>query len=163
MCIEADPTWKEASPTAGMEGMKVARSVALISYRTYDTYDKTQQDEDKAIEFTRSESYQKYQGEKLAKRFNALSYYMLTKSMDSHHLGRGKFEAEVQLAKIQSKTLVIGISSDILYPLNEQEFIVKHIPGAKLAILNSFYGHDGFLLENEQLTTLLTNLLNQQQ
>jgi homoserine O-acetyltransferase len=163
MCIEADPTWKEASPTAGMEGMKVARSVALISYRTYDTYDKTQQDEDKAIEFTRSESYQKYQGEKLAKRFNALSYYMLTKSMDSHHLGRGKFEAEEQLAKIQSKTLVIGISSDILYPLNEQEFIVKHIPGAKLAILNSFYGHDGFLLENEQLTTLLTNLLNQQQ
>jgi homoserine O-acetyltransferase len=163
MCIEADPTWKEASPTAGMEGMKVARSVALISYRTYDTYDKTQQDEDKAIEFTSSESYQKYQGEKLAKRFNALSYYMLTKSMDSHLLGRGKFEAEEQLAKIQSKTLVIGISSDILYPLNEQEFIVKHIPGAKLAILNSFYGHDGFLLENEQLTTLLTNLLNQQQ
>lgn len=163
MCIEADPTWKESSPTAGMEGMKVARSVALISYRTYDTYDKTQQDADKAIEFTRSESYQKYQGEKLAKRFNALSYYMLTKSMDSHHLGRGKLEAEQQLAKIQSKTLVIGISSDILYPLNEQQFIADHIPGAKLEILDSFYGHDGFLLENEKITALLSNLLNQQQ
>jgi homoserine O-acetyltransferase len=163
MCIEADPTWRESSPTAGMEGMKVARSVALISYRTYDTYDKTQQDKDKAIEFTRSESYQKYQGEKLAKRFNALSYYMLTKSMDSHHLGRGTLEAEEKLSKIQAKTLVIGISSDILYPLNEQHFIAEHIPGAKLEILDSFYGHDGFLLENEKLTTLLSRLLNQKQ
>lgn len=162
MCIETDPTWKEQSPSAGMEGMKVARSVALISYRTYDTYDKTQQDDDKVIEFTRSESYQKYQGEKLAKRFNALSYYMLTKSMDSHHLGRGNIEAEERLSNIQAKTLVIGISSDILYPLNEQQFIVDHIPGAKLEILDSFYGHDGFLLENEKLTTILTNLLNQQ-
>lgn len=162
MCIEADPTWKEATPLAGMEGMKVARSIALISYRTYDTYDKTQQDEDKAIEFTRSESYQKYQGEKLAKRFNALSYYMLTKSMDSHHLGRGIVDAEERLSKIQAKTLVIGISSDILYPLNEQQFIVDHIPGAKLEILDSFYGHDGFLLENEKLNIILSNLLNQQ-
>ena len=163
MCIEADPTWKETSPSAGMEGMKVARSVALISYRTYDTYDKTQQDEDKAIEFTRSESYQKYQGEKLAKRFNALSYYMLTKSMDSHHLGRGTFEAEERLSKIKAKTLVIGISSDILYPLNEQQYIVDHIPGAKLEILDSFYGHDGFLLENEKLNIILSNLLKQHQ
>ena len=163
MCIESDPTWNEASPLAGMEGMKVARSVALISYRTYDTYDKTQQDEDKAIEFTRSESYQKYQGEKLAKRFNALSYYMLTKSMDSHHLGRGTLEAEEKLSKIQAETLVIGISSDILYPLNEQQFIVDHIPGAKLEILDSFYGHDGFLLENEKLNIILSNLLKQQQ
>ena len=162
MCIEADPTWKEASPTAGMEGMKVARSVALISYRTYDTYDKTQQDDDKAIEFTKSESYQKYQGEKLAKRFNALSYYMLTKSMDSHHLGRGILEAEERLSKIQAKTLVIGISSDLLYPLNEQQYLVDHIPEAKLAIIDSFYGHDGFLLENEKLTTILSKLLNQQ-
>lgn len=162
MCIEADSTWKEAAPTAGMEGMKVARSVALISYRTYDTYDKTQQDEDKAIEFTRSESYQKYQGEKLAKRFNALSYYMLTKSMDSHHLGRGTQEAEERLSKIKAKTLVIGISSDILYPLKEQEFIAEHIPGAKLEILDSFYGHDGFLLENEKLSIILSNLFNQQ-
>jgi homoserine O-acetyltransferase len=163
MCIEADPTWKEHSPSAGMEGMKVARSVALISYRTYDTYDKTQQDADKAIEFTRSESYQKYQGEKLAKRFNALSYYMLTKSMDSHHLGRGTLEAEERLSKIQAKTLVIGISSDILYPLNEQQYLVDHIPGAKLEILDSFYGHDGFLLENEKLNTILSNLLKQEQ
>lgn len=160
MCIEADPTWQEQSPKAGIEGMKVARSMALISYRTYDTYDKTQQDKDKALENTRSESYQKYQGEKLAKRFNALSYYMLTKSMDSHHLGRGEKEAEDKLSHIQSTTLVIGISSDVLFPINEQAFLAKHIPNAKLEIIDSFYGHDGFLLEDEKLTTLLKQLLN---
>ncbi|MFM1794227.1 MAG: hypothetical protein RL642_612, partial [Bacteroidota bacterium] len=130
MCIETDPSWKEESPTAGMEGMKVARSVALISYRSYDTYQKTQEDADKAIEFTRSESYQRYQGEKLAKRFNALSYYMLTKSMDSHHLGRRETEAREQLAQIKSIAMVIGISSDLLYPVHEQSFIAEHIPGA---------------------------------
>lgn len=160
MCIEADSTWQERQPNAGMEGLKVARSVALISYRTYDTYDKTQQDKDKAIEHTRSESYQKYQGEKLAKRFDAFSYYMLTKSMDSHHLGRGLIEAEERLSMIQSTTLVIGISSDLLYPVSEQAFLAKYIPEAKLEIIDSFYGHDGFLLEDEKLNTLLKQLLN---
>jgi homoserine O-acetyltransferase len=159
MCIEADSSWKENIPDAGMEGLKVARSIALISYRHYDTYGKTQQDTDKAIENTRSESYQKYQGEKLAKRFNAWSYYMLTKSMDSHHLGRGVIEAEEKLERIKSKTLVIAISSDLLYPVIEQEFLVKHIPGAKLEIIDSFYGHDGFLLEDQKLTKILKQLV----
>lgn len=162
MCIETDPSWTEKSPSAGMEGMKVARSVALISYRSYDTYQNTQEDKDKAIEFTRSESYQRYQGEKLAKRFNALSYYMLTKSMDSHHLGRGEKEAIERLAEIKSITMVIGISSDLLYPVHEQAFIAEHIPGATLEIMDSFYGHDGFLLEDKKLTTLLHKLINKQ-
>lgn len=159
MCIEADPSWKENTPNAGLEGMKVARSIALLSYRHYDTYGKTQEDLDKALENTRSESYQKYQGEKLAKRFNAWSYYMLTKTMDSHHLGRGVIEAEEKLNKISSKALVIGISSDILYPVEEQVFLAKHIPGAQLEIIDSFYGHDGFLLEDKKLTTILKQFI----
>jgi homoserine O-acetyltransferase len=160
MAIEADPSWQDGNPDAGMAGMKVARSVALISYRHYEIYGKTQHDADKALENTRSESYQKYQGEKLAKRFNPLSYYMLTKSMDSHHLGRGVFEAEEMLERIVSKCLVIGISSDLLYPVCEQEFLAKHIPGAQLAVIDSFYGHDGFLLEDEKLNALLIPFLS---
>jgi homoserine O-acetyltransferase len=160
MCIEADPSWKERNPEAGMEGLKVARSVALISYRHYDTYGKTQEDLDKAIDNTRSESYQKYQGEKLAKRFNALSYYMLTKSMDSHHLGRGLLEAEEMLERINARTLVIGISSDLLFPVSEQIFLAKHIPGAQLEVIASIYGHDGFLIEHEKLNELLNGLIN---
>jgi homoserine O-acetyltransferase len=73
MCIEVDPSWKEKRPDAGIEGMKIARSIALISYRHYDTYGKTQQDDRNQLEAFRSESYQRYQGEKLAKRFNAFS------------------------------------------------------------------------------------------
>ncbi|MEY3432646.1 MAG: hypothetical protein RL131_582 [Bacteroidota bacterium] len=161
MCIEADPSWNSEHPDAGMEGMKVARSIALISYRHYDTYQATQEDKDKAIENTRSESYQRYQGEKLAKRFNPISYYVLTKSMDAHHLGRGIMDAEEILSHIKAKTLVIGIESDVLYPVAEQKFIAAHIPNAQLEIIQSLYGHDGFLLENEKLNQLLHTFLNQ--
>lgn len=159
MCIEADPSWKEKRPDAGIEGMKIARSIALISYRHYDTYEKTQQDDRQQLEDFRSESYQRYQGEKLAKRFNAFSYYVLTKSMDAHHLGRGVLEAEEMLKAIDAKCLSIGISSDVLYPVGEQQFIAAHIPGAQLAVIESLYGHDGFLLENEKLTELVNNFL----
>lgn len=161
MCIEADHTWTKDSPDAGMEGMKVARSIALISYRHYDTYGKTQEDLDKTVEHTRSESYQKYQGEKLAKRFNAWSYYALTKSMDSHHLGRGILEAGDILERIKSKTLVIGISSDLLFPVSEQAFLAKHIHGAAIEVMESIYGHDGFLIETAQLNALLLKLIQQ--
>ena len=159
MCIEADPTWYEEKADGGIQGMKVARAVALISYRSYETYDKTQQDPKESVENFKSESYQKYQGEKLSKRFNAYSYYMLSKSLDSHHLGRGFFEAEELLQRIKSKCLVIGISSDLLFPVGEQKFIASHIPGAKLEIIESMYGHDGFLLEDIIITTLLENFI----
>ena len=79
--------------------------------------------------------------------------------MDSHHLGRGVIEAEEKLEKIQSKTLVIAISSDLLYPVLEQVFLAKHIPDAQLEIIDSFYGHDGFLLEDEKLTTILKEFI----
>jgi homoserine O-acetyltransferase len=154
MCIEADPTWYEERPDGGIQGMKVARAVALISYRSYETYEKTQQDPKESVENFKSESYQKYQGEKLSKRFNAYSYYMLSKSLDSHHL-----EAEELLQRIKSKCLVIGISSDLLFPVGEQKFIAAHIPGAKLEIIESMYGHDGFLLEDSIITTLLENFI----
>jgi homoserine O-acetyltransferase len=159
MCIEADSTWYEDRPDGGMEGMKVARAVALLSYRSYDTYEKTQQDSKESIEHFKSESYQRYQGEKLSKRFNAYSYYMLSKSLDSHHLGRGLYEAEVLLQRIKSKCLVIGITSDLLFPVNEQQFLAAHVPGAKIEVIESIYGHDGFLLEDNTITTLLENFI----
>lgn len=155
-CIETDSSWKEKSPKAGIEGMKVARSIALISYRHYETYYRTQSEEttDK-IDTFKSESYQKYQGEKLAKRFNAFSYYFLSKSMDSHNVGRGRESIEVALKKIQAKTLAIGITTDILFPVSEQQFIAAHIPGAVFKAIHSPYGHDGFLLEFEKISELL--------
>lgn len=156
LCIEADPSWKTRTAESGIEGMKVARAVALISYRHYETYSKAQSEEDpELITGFKSESYQRYQGEKLAKRFNAFSYYRLSQSMDSHNVGRNRGGIETALAKITARTLAIGIETDILFPLNEQQEIAAHIPGAKYAAIRSYYGHDGFLLEFEQIEKLV--------
>lgn len=159
MCIETDPSWKEEHELAGMQGMKVARSLALISYRHYSTYAATQQDDAETLDNYRSDSYQRYQGEKLAQRFNAFSYHALTKAMDAHHLGRGRGGSEKALQSIRAKTCVIGIDTDILYPLEEQAFIAQHIPGATLETIHSLYGHDGFLLEYTVLENILRNFL----
>jgi len=158
--IEADSTWKEKTEHAGINGMKAARAIALLSYRNYATYAEDQSEATNNIsENFKSESYQRYQGDKLSKRFNAFSYYFLSKSMDSHNIGRGRKSIPGALKSIQAKTTVIGISSDILFPPAEQEFIAEHITGASLHIINSKYGHDGFLLEFTQIENIINNFL----
>jgi homoserine O-acetyltransferase len=160
MSIEADNTWKEKKIEAGIEGMKAARSIALLSYRNYETYQASQSEHqlDK-IDHFKSQSYQKYQGEKLARRFNAFSYYFLSKGMDSHNVGRGRISTENALQQIKAKTFVIGIESDILFPVSEQQFIADNIPGGKFIAINSLYGHDGFLLESDQLQHIIEGFL----
>ena len=164
MCIENDATWNLQKDDAGIEGMKIARSLALISYRHYQAYAETQTgivDEALPIDeqVFKAETYQAYQGQKLANRFNAFSYWYLTRAMDTHHVGRGRNSVIEALKSIQAKALVISIKSDILFPLEEQEFLAAHIPNAELAIINSYYGHDGFLLEHEKITLLLKGFL----
>ncbi len=157
IAIEADQSWKEKSPDAGINGMKAARSIALISYRHYTSYEVTQQDDDEQLEMYKSESYQKYQGEKLAKRFNAFSYYVLSKGMDAHNVGRGRNNIKDVLKTIRAKTLVIGIETDILFPVNEQKFLAQEIPGARLSVISSAFGHDGFLLEYDKINKVITD------
>ena len=148
LAIEADSSWPKKIDNAGIEGMKVARSIALLSYRNYLTYESTQAEKEfKKIENFKSESYQRYQGQKLARRFNAFSYYFLSKGMDAHNVGRNRSSPEEALQKIRAKTLVIGIDTDVLFPLNEQRYLAKHIPGAQMKTIHSLYGHDGFLVE----------------
>jgi homoserine O-acetyltransferase/O-succinyltransferase len=162
-CIESDPTWKNRNPHAGLSGMKVARGIALISYRHYDTYSYTQsEDSFEKMDSFKSESYQRYQGEKLAKRFNAFSYFRLSQAMDAHNTGRGRHGLDNSLKMITAKTMVIGISSDILFPVLEQQFLAEHIPGAHLKVIDSKYGHDGFLLEFEQIEELIKEFLFQE-
>lgn len=161
LAIEADPTWKENDPRAGMEGLKAARAIGMISYRHYDTFAETQSEKssDKIDEF-RAATYQRYQGDKLANRFNAFTYWLLSKMMDSHNVARNRGTSEEALAKIEANALVIGIESDILFPLKEQEFLARHIPKATLEVLTSLYGHDGFLVEFDQLKKIITHYFN---
>ena len=153
LAIKADRTYYSNNPEGGQKGLAAARSIALLSYRNYHTYVETQKENtvEKTDDFN-SSSYQRYQGEKLVKRFNAYSYVALSKAMDSHNVGRGRDSVEKALAHIKAKTLVIGISSDLLFPLGEQRFLANHIPVASYVAIDSFYGHDGFLIEAEKLT-----------
>ena len=75
--------------------------------------------------------------------------------MDSQNVGRGRGGLIPALQKVQAKTLVIGIASDLLFPIEEQAFIARHIPKAQLEIIESPYGHDGFLVETECISGLL--------
>lgn len=151
---------KKKNDKAGVQGMMVARQIALMSYRNYHTYGIGQAEEtnEKTDQF-KSESYQQYQGIKLAKRFNAFSYYFLSKSMDAHNVGRQRGDVINALKRVQAKTLVISISSDILFPPSEQEFIATQIPGAVYEAIDSTYGHDGFLLEFDQINNVISNFL----
>jgi len=160
MAIEADTSWKEEDARAGIEGLKAARAMGMISFRTYDTFLQTQSEKtlDKTDDY-RAASYQRYQGQKLANRFNAFTYWVLTKAMDSHHVGRGRTSAEAALKKIKAKTLVIGIDSDLLFPVREQEYLAKYIPGATWDTLSSLHGHDGFLVEFDQFKSTVRKFL----
>ena len=75
--------------------------------------------------------------------------------MDSHNVARGNASAEEALKKVKARALVIGIDSDILFPLSEQEYLAKIIPNARLEVMTSLYGHDGFLVEFDQLNNIL--------
>jgi homoserine O-acetyltransferase len=164
MAIKADPSWNEARPDAGQAGLAAARSVALLSYRNYDTYVNTQTDiELDLADHFRASSYQQYQGQKLVKRFNVISYLRLSKAMDSHNAGRNRPSVQRALSSIQAKTLVIGISSDLLFPPIEQVFLYRHIPFAEYEEINSAYGHDGFLVETTKISAILQRFLNCQQ
>jgi len=160
MAIAADPTWIQQEATAGLDGVKAARAMAMISFRTYDSYRLTQAEKStEQPEQYRAASYQRYQGEKLAHRFNAFSYVLLTKAMDSHQVGRGRKNIQSALGAIQAKTLIVGIEGDNLFPNSEQAWLTQHIPGASLEILSSMYGHDGFLVEFEQVKNCISKFL----
>jgi homoserine O-acetyltransferase/O-succinyltransferase len=156
MAIEADGTWKENDIRAGAEGLKAARAIGMISYRYYETFNQTQAEktDDKFDEF-RASTYQRYQGQKLVNRFNAFTYFRFTKMMDSHNVGRGRVSVKEALATIKAKTLIIGIDSDILFPVREQKFLAENIPGSHYVEMTSLYGHDGFLVEFDQLDSIL--------
>ncbi len=163
LAITADRTFYANHPDGGAKGLKVARSIALLSYRNHTTYNNTQRENDKdKIGYYKAASYQNYQGEKLVKRYNAYSYYFLTKAMDSHNLGRGRLSVESALANISCPTLVLSVNTDLLFPPQEQQFIAQHIPNARYQEIESTYGHDGFLIETKKLTEIISSFLREQ-
>ncbi|MBC7949421.1 MAG: homoserine O-acetyltransferase [Chitinophagaceae bacterium] len=166
LAIEADSTWLEPRADAGQKGLAAARSIALLSYRSFNGYDITQPRDKAFVALNKdvayaADNYQRYQGLKLVNRFNAICYYRLSQSMDSHDVGRNRGGVVPALKTIGAKTLVIGIKSDVLYPISEQEFLEQNIPGAQLLSIASDFGHDGFLLEYDKIETALKKFINE--
>jgi homoserine O-acetyltransferase len=106
------------------------------------------------------ESYLDHHAAKLVHRFDAGSYVRLTEMMNAHDVGRGRDGTAAGLARVRARTLVAGVSSDRLYPLEQQVELIAGIPDAgQLRVIESPYGHDGFLIEAETVGGLLTELL----
>ncbi len=160
MALEADPTLYDDHQDAGNAGLAAARAVAMLSYRSYMTYQNTQAEEDdRKWEGFLASSYQRHQGKKLVARFNVLSYLWLSRAMDSHNLGRDRDSIAEALHSIAARTLVIGVRTDVLFPIEEQSLLTTYIPRSRLEIIDSLYGHDGFLVETETIGALLKPFL----
>ena len=163
MAIRLDPSWGEERDDAGLDGMAVARSIALISYRGGAAYNATQQELSNPLEASfdrRAHSYQQYQGEKLRRRFNALSYYRLSEAVDSHNIARGRGTIAEALSRIKARTLVVAISSDILFPVEAHTPLREHIADVEYHLIESEFGHDGFLVEHEKLNSIIQKFIN---
>jgi len=160
--IRADPHFRRGdyyeTGAAPDDGLAIARGLAQITYRSSDEFNarfgRTSQDGSDPLHggLYAVESYLAYQGEKLVQRFDANSYVVLSEAMNHHDVGRGRGGVEEALGTVQSRVTVIGIDSDRLYPLQLQEELVRLIPDAHgLFVISSPVGHDGFLLEIDQI------------
>lgn len=163
MAISADASFHTDSPDGGKDGMAVARSIALLSYRGAEAYNATQTDPDgEKLSGYRATTYQQHQGEKLRKRFDAHCYWRLTEAVDSHNIARGRGSVEEALRSIRSKALVVAITSDILFPPSDHDVMVENIPSVEYRLIDSPLGHDGFLVEYEQLDTIIKEFMSKE-
>lgn len=168
--IKADPNWQNgdyygtgSSPELGME---IARRFAHLTYRGEAELDTRfandpQDGEDPANGGRYAvQSYLEHQGRKLVSRFDAGTYVTLTESLSSHDVGRGRGGIEAALRGCPVPTVVGGITSDRLYPLRLQQELAELLPGcAGLDIVESIYGHDGFLVETDAVYKLIRQTL----
>jgi homoserine O-acetyltransferase len=163
LSLKADPTF--GAPNGGEAGMKAARSIAMLTYRTSQAYIAKQTDDSEKLDGFKASSYMQHQGDKFVKRFDALCYYYLSKCLDTHHVGRDRGGEVMTLRKIQVPTLVIGIDSDVLIPVRFQQYMADKMPNADFQEISSEYGHDGFLIETAQITEKIaefyTNNMNE--
>jgi len=121
--------------------------MGLIGYRTFEVYRENQTDSDDKLDQFKAASYIRHQGDKLERRFYAQCYWHLTKSLDTHNIGRGRGGAATALRRLNMPALVLSIDTDMLIPPDEQQFLAEHLPQSIYHILHSPYGHDGFLIE----------------
>jgi homoserine O-acetyltransferase len=147
-------------------GMAIARYIAHTTYRSGSELDARfgrlpQGGEDPLTDGRYAvQSYLDHHGDKLARRFDANSYVVLTESMNTHDLGRDRGGAEAALTQIAARTLVVAVDTDRLFPAQQSARIAAYVPGADgLRVISSAHGHDGFLIEFDQLGPMVREFL----
>ena len=140
------------------EGLATARIIAMCSYRSPMSFQSRFGRESDNGVFT-AQTYLRYQGEKLVERFDANTYLTLLGAMDSHDLGRGRGPREAILNRIKHRALVVGTSTDVLYPVSETRTMAASMPNAEFAVLDSPNGHDAFLIETDKLERIVATFL----
>ncbi|PZE65656.1 homoserine O-acetyltransferase [Curtobacterium sp. MCBD17_021] len=175
--IQMDPGFAggdhhDAEPGEGPHrGLALARRMAMMTYRASDELNgrfarSWQSDVSPLGDDGRFsvESYLDFHGNKFTRRFDAASYVALTHAMDSHDVGAGRGGVAQALARVTARTLVVGVSSDRLFPVEDQHRIAAGVPdtldGDRAAVITSEFGHDGFLIEHEAVGAHLRRLLD---
>jgi homoserine O-acetyltransferase len=168
--IRNDPAFAGGDYYAGgafpVDGLSLARGIGQVSYRTarelQSRFGRNAQAEEDPLKGGRFavESYLEHHGEKLAERFDPNSYIVLSEAMNHHDVGRGRGGLQRALSQVRAEVTVAGIASDRLYPLELQKELARLLPGDRpLAVVESAFGHDGFLLEVEQIGAIIVAAL----
>lgn len=168
--IEADPDWQDGdyygTGRAPNQGMDIARRFAHLTYRGELELDNRFANSPQGSEDPLGggryavQSYLEHQGAKLTTRFDAGTYVALTEALSGHDVGRGRGGIRAALSGCDVPAIVGGITSDRLYPLRLQEELAELLPGcAELDVVDSIYGHDGFLVETEAVGKLIRRTL----
>ncbi|WP_189267589.1 homoserine O-acetyltransferase MetX [Streptomyces fuscichromogenes] len=168
--IRTDPDWQggdyHGTGRAPHTGLGLARRIAHVTYRSEPElairFGRTAQRTENPFDGGRYqvESYLDHHAGKLVRRFDAGSYVVLSEAMNAHDVGRARGGVRAALGRVTARTLVAGVDSDRLYPPVQQAELAALIPSAdRLRVIESPYGHDGFLIETEQVGTLVRELL----
>ena len=160
MAILADPSYGEPRPDAAASGLAAARAIGMLTYRGGKGYNRSQQDaHDLDTDLWhphRAATYQQHQGRKLTNRFDAYSYMTILNAFDTHNVGRRRGGIRAALARLSMPAVVVGITTDIIFTPEEMRRLASMIPRAEYDEIQSEFGHDGFLVEHDQLNNIIS-------
>lgn len=158
--IEQDVTWGSNEVASGNEGLKLARAIALLSLRSPISYNHLEEVEFSLDKPKEAALYQRQVGDEICKRFNSYSYYSISRSFDSHDVGRARGGTTKALSQINAKTLIIHFTGDKLITREEQMVLSNGIKNSSMVEINGAHGHIGFLLNTKQVNDTIALFLN---
>ena len=170
--IRSDPAWQKGHYSLDQQpvsGMALARKLGLVSYRAADEwnskFDRRRIDEDQksrlpfGIEFD-IENYLDYNAQKFVSSFDANCYQYLSRAMDWFDVAEhGASQADAMSKLDVTSALVIGVTTDILFPLRQQAEIAQVMESTGTCVeyieIDSVNGHDAFLIDDEHFSPVV--------